>query len=117
LNADPALAVAVANALLEDADSDEAPLLLEVVSDEADGVRDVDVPEEEEPEESDEEPDEEPDDEVVEVVDEEEVPLPVGKRLAGALAAKAAKLVRERVAFALVFSLITKTIPFWQCLA
>lgn len=81
-----------------------------------------------ESDESDEEPEEEPEldsevDEVPDVPEVEdveavaEVPLSVGKRLAGAFAARDAKLEREREAFAFVFSLTTKTIPFWQCLA
>jgi len=47
------------------------------------------------------------------------VPLDIveGARLAVALAASAMKLSRERVALAAVFSLITNTIPFWQCSA
>jgi len=41
----------------------------------------------------------------------------LGARLAVALAARALKLASDRVAFAFVFSLMTKFIPAWQCFA
>jgi len=43
--------------------------------------------------------------------------LEAGARFLEASAASFTKLSRERVAFLVVFSLITITIPFWQCIA